>query len=187
MKTKLSLAARALVASFALAAVLAASRPARAGATADLDFDLATHVGQETLILGGAARVGWRFDAGPVWIQPEAGGGYMVVPCCLADRGTQIHIARVVGGARLGTTDRIGGVVEPSLFGHAGYAWLASDMNGPTFDVGLALDVRLVRFFRFGVQGGYNVAMIPPSYLSEVQSPYAVQWVSFGVHAGVSF
>jgi hypothetical protein len=60
-------------------------------------------------------------------------------------------------------------------------------MNGPTFDVGLALDVRLVRFFRFGVQGGYNVAMIPPSYLSEVQSPYAVQWVSFGVHAGVSF
>ncbi len=75
-------------------------------------------------------------------------------------------------------------VIEPSLFGHAGYGWLASSLNGPAFDVGFALDVRLVRLFRFGVQGAYNVVTIPPSYLDEVMSPYALQWVSFGVHAG---
>jgi hypothetical protein len=187
MKTKLSTAARIAAASLALCAVLSTATPARAGGTFDVDFNLATDVGQETMLYGVAGRAGWRFDVGPVWIQPEAGGEYVAVPCCLAGLGTQIHVARVFGGARLGAADRIGGVVEPSLFGHAGYGWLAASLNGPAFDVGFALDVRLVQFFRFGVQGAYNLVTVPPSYLSEVMSPYAFQWVSFGVHAGVSF
>jgi hypothetical protein len=187
MKPKPSTAARTAAASLALGAVLAAATPASAGGTLDVDFNFATLVGPERLLYGVAGRAGWRFDLGPAWIQPEAGGEYMAVPCCL--NGVQIHVARVLGGARLGATDRIGGVVEPSLFGHAGYGWLAPSMNGPTFDVGVALDVRLVPRFRFGVQGAYNVVTVPPSpsYLAEVMSPYTVQWVSFGVHAGVSF
>jgi hypothetical protein len=187
MKTKLSTAARIAAASLTLCAVLSKAAPARAGGTLDADFNLATQVGQGTVLYGIAGRAGWRFDLGPVWIQPEAGGEYVAVPCCLAGLGTQIHIARVFGGARLGATDRIGGVIEPSLFGHAGYGWLAPPMSGPAFDVGFALDVRIVQLFRFGLQGAYNVVSVPPSYLDEVMSPYTVQWVSFGVHAGVSF
>ena len=91
MNTTLSTATRAAAACLALGAVLTTAAPARAGGTLDVDFNLATHVGQETVLYGVAGRAGWRFDVGPVWIQPEAGGEYMVVPCCLADLGTQIR------------------------------------------------------------------------------------------------
>ena len=131
-------------------------------------------------------RFGWRFDFGPVWLQPEAGGSYTSFLNAAATDPSGIgalHVVRVLGGARLGGSGLISGVIEPALFGHAGYGWLSSRVKGTALDVGFALDVKIVRHFSFGVQGAYNVVAYEAAYIGS--SP-AFKWVSYGVHAGVS-
>jgi len=100
---------------------------------------------------------------------------------------------------RFGGSGLISGVIEPAIFGHAGYGWIWSGLDddptdfhlrGPAFDVGFALDVKVVRYFRFGAHGVYNavVGRVPGSIPYQGgEPPLAVKWISFGLHAGVGF
>jgi len=160
---------------------------AEVGGHVDADFDLGTSATEGALTVGGGGRFGWRFDLGRVWLQPEVGGHYTaltLVGCDLCVHGA--HVARVTGGARLGGSGLISGVIEPALFAHGGYGWLTSEAKGPVFDVGFALDVAAVRYSRFGVQGAYNLISPTPG---EPGTPVIVtaRWISFGLHAGAVF
>jgi len=191
-----------LVALPAFVAVMIPPSPARAEVggqvAADLDLGAPMDTTERTLI-GGGGRFGWRFDLGPVWLQPEVAGGYTAFVdntcevCTTNDRAV-----RVTGGARIGGSGLISGVIEPALFGHAGYGWLRIsthypegqvthfDLKGPAFDVGVALDVKVVRYFRFGVHGAYDVVVGRYETFQDVPVR-AMKWISFGLHAGAAF
>lgn len=178
----------------AFAALSLAPTPARAelGGRVDADVDLGATAG-DRFTAGIGARFGWRFDVGPVWLQPEVGGHYTAITpigcdgCRRSTFPSTKDAARFLGGVRLGGSGLISGVIEPSIFGHAGYGWLLSfesELTGPAFDVGFALDVKVVRYFRFGAHGAYNV--LAPT--SGVDGPIpAEKWISVGLHLGVAF
>jgi hypothetical protein len=171
--------------------LLLAPTPARAtgGGHIDADLDLGAPMATGTFALGAGGRLGWRFDLGHVWLQPEAGGHYTsflnVGPTETSTSGASLHAVRVLGGARLGGAGLISGVVEPALFGHAGYGWISSQVKGPAFDVGFALDLKLATHLSLGVQGAYNVVADQIDYLGGGTS--ALKWISYGVHVGASF
>jgi hypothetical protein len=177
--------------SIVLAALLIVPPAARAagGGDVDADLDLGAPMETGTFTVGAGGRLGWRFDLGPVWLQPEAGGHYTtflnVGPTESSASSASSHAVRVLGGARLGGAGLISGVIEPALFGHAGYGWISSRVKGAALDVGFALDVKLVRHFSFGVQGAYNVVADQIDYIGGGSS--ALKWLSYGVHAGASF
>jgi hypothetical protein len=167
---------------------------AEVGGHVDADLDLGAPMEGRNFALGGGGRFGWRFDFGPVWLQPEAGGSYVGFLCLdCSDAAATIgakHAARVLGGARIGGAGLISKVIEPALFGHAGYGWISSQDKGPAFDVGFALDVNAVRYFRFGAHGAYNVIASGREVstgLGYSQTTPAVKWISFGLHLGVAF
>jgi hypothetical protein len=87
---------------------------------------------------------------------------------------------RVFAGARIS----FGRVVVPTLYAHVGYGWrdtsdpTVPEANGIAFDVGGALDVRLVPQFAIGVH---------VEYATIDAHPYAPQWVALGVHADLAF
>ena len=191
-----------------LAALLLCPSPAHAevGGRVDADLDLGAPMGPEDLAVGVGGRFGWRFNLGPVWLQPEAGGHYFAFvhlncPDDVCSQSKGRHATRVLGGARIGGAGLISKVIEPSLFGHAGYGWLTSKDAGPAFDVGFALDFNVVRYFRFGAHGAYNV-VAAQSY-SQFSTPgggglpigdpisvifsSAEKWISFGLHVGAAF
>ena len=198
--------ALALLAAPARADVPVPAPPRELGAHLDADLDLGVPKGfdESRLSFGAGGRLGWRFDLGPVWLQPEAGGQYTVftrpesaIPCALCKYFLTEHPVRVFGGLRLGGAGLIAGVIEPALFGHAGYGWDTSglpsvvtpdgrltahvvDRKGPAFDVGFALDVRLVRHFRFGLHAAYNV-VVPAA-----ESTDGVRWLTYGLHLGAA-
>ena len=216
-------APRKILALAPLAALALATSPARAqepaaplrelGVHLDADLDLGAPMGyvESRLSFGAGGRLGWRFDLGPVWLQPEAGGHYTVftrwspdvLPCDDCKFRLTEHPVRVLGGLRLGGAGLVAGVIEPALFGHAGYGWDRSgtpslvtaegttlprivDRRGPAFDVGFAFDVKIVRTLRFGLHAAYNVVVgSPPSY-PPGRSQDAVRWLSYGLHAGVA-
>ena len=139
---------------------------------------------------GVGGRFGWRFDLGPVWLQPEAGGYYAVFGpwSCVACAHT--HAERVLGGLRLGGSGLISGVIEPALFAHAGYGWISDQDPGLALDVGFAFDVAVVPHFRFGAHGAYEVTpvdIVTRASNSTGVSSVAARWISYGVHAGASF
>ena len=126
------LAALALATSPARAQAPAPAPPRELGAHLDADLDLGVPMGyvESRLSFGAGGRLGWRFDLGPVWLQPEAGGHYTVftrwspdLPCDDCKHRLTEHPVRVLGGLRLGGAGLIAGVIEPALFGHAGYGW----------------------------------------------------------------
>jgi hypothetical protein len=182
-----------------------APTPARAdvGARVDADLELGGPIGFEarSFAVGAGGRLGWRFDLGPLWLQPEVGGSYVAFLGNVDFANhlvtyTGKHVTRVTGGLRLGGAGLIARVLEPALFGHAGYGWADGEYTdlpmrkGPAFDVGLAIDLKLVRHLSLGVQGAYNVVTFPPPpyYLDlDASRSASVQWVSFGVHVGASF
>jgi len=192
---------RLLLALPACAAVMAAPSPARAevGGQVAAELDLGAPMDTtEKLAIGGGGRFGWRFGLGPIWLQPEAVGSvatFVYDTCNLCQ--TSDRAVRVTGGVRVGGSGLISGVIEPALFGHAGYGWvrvsahypegevISADRKGPAFDVGFALDVKAVRYFRFGVHGAYNVVVVhfePPA-----APTWAMKWITFGLHAGAAF
>jgi hypothetical protein len=137
------------------------------------DADLASPVaGNGFPGVGVTGRLGWRFNAGPIYLQPEIEGSYLTFD---ADNG---HIGRFLAGGRLGLDT----FVQPSIYGHAGWGWLNSDAlaaNSGAFDVGVSLDVRLVRHLLVGVQMGYNVVPVTVDLTDK--------WVNYGVNAAVIF
>jgi hypothetical protein len=158
----------------AAAAILAAPREARAGVFLGADFDAGTMLSPPPGAKSGfgfGGTVGYRFGLGPVFLQPEATGQYLVFPFESADA---LHTTRVLGGGRFG----LGAMVQPQIFGHAGVGWLGSGVDGPTFDVGFALDFKLIPILRFGAQVGYNVVTIR-------SADTATKWIDYGVHVGV--
>jgi hypothetical protein len=180
--------------------LIASVAHADVGGQVAVDLDLGGPMDARPLALGAAGRFGWRFDLGPVWLQPEATGGYTAFVGTTCDLCVNAKRAvRVLGGARIGGSGLISGAIEPAIFGHAGYGWVWSGLDddsndlhlrGPAFDVGFALDVKVVRYFRFGAHGVYNavVGRVPES--SQYQGgdpPPAVKWISAGLHAGVAF
>ncbi len=231
---------RALSSALALAATFSASHPAHAGPTVAADLDLGTPVGRGIAasiasavpptgpvaslpalwIVGFRVRAGWRFDVGPVWLLPEIGGGYDVER---THEGTGIHgypLPRGFGGARAGVSLPLAPLVrfEPGIYGHVGYAryWLTGGPDdGLANDVGLSLDLRILRYLIVGAQVGYDVVTVwksppvSPSYPpppmsgcsafgpcsgSQLPPPasggsvaLADKWLSYGVHAGVLF
>jgi len=178
-----------------LSALVSAPALAEVGGHVDADIDLGADAGSGgpgsgALTVGGGGRFGWRVAFGRMWLQPEVGGHVTSVGGA--------HIVRATGGTRLGGSGLVAGVIEPALFVHGGYGWLDLDAKhpafaqkfapqGPAFDVGFALDVVVVRYFRVGVQGAYNV--VEATYDSLYEGPRVVptKWISFGLHAGAAF
>lgn len=174
--------------------ILLTTAPALAegGGQVAADLELGSPVDQfdGNFAIGGGGRFGWRFDLGRVWLQPEAAGHYMRFLGGLCEdycKATHTHATRVLGGVRIGGAGLISGVIEPALFGHGGYGWLSSKLKGPAVDVGFALDVRVVRVFRFGVHGAYNVVDGQPTPRDQQGAYPAMKWVSFGLHVGAGF
>ena len=177
----------------ALAALLAASSPALAGPTVSADLDLGTSIGRDSApsasllyIAGFRIRAGWRFSLGPVFLVPEIGGGYDVQRFTGAPDGS---LPRVFGGARAGLSLPVLPLlhVEPGLYGHVGYA--PSNGAGLANDVGIALDLRLLRVLLIGAHVGYEVVTrwVSLAPLSSESVAVADKWIGYGVHAGVVF
>jgi hypothetical protein len=163
-----------LTSCLAAAALLAETREARAGFYFGAEFDAGTLLSPPPGAKNGwgfAGTAGYRFGLGPVFLQPEAMGQYLVFPFDMTDA---LHTTRVLGGARFG----LGAMVQPQIFGHAGVGWLGSGLDGPAFDVGFALGFKLIPLLRFGAQVGYNVVTIRSADL-------ATKWIEYGVHAGI--
>lgn len=170
----------------ALACVLlGGAREARAGVSlsAELNGGM-TFKGlpQQNRFGGGITGIlGYRFNVGPAFIAPEAGGGYM-----LFDAGSdyvRFHPARAFGGVRFG----VGRIVQPQIFAHLGYGWLGGlsdlDLKGYTADAGIALDFNLIRVLSLGLHGGYVVTRVEPSEGGPVSStPQTISWINAGVH-----
>jgi hypothetical protein len=197
-----------LASGLALAAVLCASAPARAGAYAAADLDVGVTLYRNFYSLrppspfglGAGGRIGWRFDVGQAWIAPELGGHYVAFLGMAHSPDTRVpfnHVPRILAGGRFG----LGGKVQPGFYAHGGVGWLPSPflntdppVAGPAFDLGFALDFALVRHFVFGAQLGYNLvaawqtgleamAHAPPGPIP----PIVQRWINVGVHAGVAF
>ena len=178
----------------ALAAVLAVSKRALAGPTVSADLDLGTSIGRDTAptqtsllyIAGFRIRAGWRFSLGPVFLVPELGGGYDVQRFSGAPDGS---LPRVFGGARAGLSLPVLPLLhfEPGLYGHVGYA--PSHGAGLANDVGLALDLRLLRVLLIGAHVGYEVVTrwVSLAPISPESVAVADEWIGYGVHAGVVF
>jgi hypothetical protein len=182
-----------------LFALLVAPAHADPGGRVAVDLDLGGPIGVDarSFAIGAAARFGWRFDLGPVWLQPEVGGGYVAFVGSdsywwTATRYPAARAGRVTGGVRLGGEGLIARVIEPALFGHAGCGWITQAsgydlLRGPTFDAGVALDAKLTRRFSVGLQSAFNVVAAPAPSEAPYLGPATVRWLSYGVHAEARF
>ena len=169
-----------IAASLAAAAVIAAPREARAGFLLGAEFDAGTQVsnaGSSGNGYGFVGILGYRIKLGPVFLQPEAEGSYMVFPESL---GT-LHATRVTGGGRFG----LAGLFQPALFAHMGIGWLGEGRNGRDFDVGLQLGFKLIPYLRFGAQISYNVLQVPNDVVAGNTTNF--KWLGYGAHAAVEF
>ncbi len=165
-----------LVALGSAAAVLASwPRDANAGIFLGAQLDAGQGIGMPPAArpegIGFLGTFGYRIGIGPVFLQPEAQGGYTLFP---ADSRDVIHVARALGGLRFGKQ----GMIEPSIFGHAGAGWLGSDTTGIACDAGLALAFKLVPFFSFGAQAAYSVVTL-------TTGGAATKWVEYGLHVAI--
>lgn len=173
------------------AALTLLSTPALAGGHIGVDFDAGAPIhGVSGVATGLGARLGWRFDLGPVWLQPEAGGSFVTMTP--VKDGYPLYVPRFLWGARLGLA--VSRVVQPSVFGHGGVGWRGNEARGPAADVGLALDLALVPHFSFGAHLAYNFVgtdhTIAPDYGMMMDPSLtfdAIAWLSAGVHGGFTF
>lgn len=112
-------------------------------------------------------------------ITPEVGYGFSHL-FASGDVDDSWDVHRVFGGVRLS----FGHIVAPTLYGHVGYAWrvtdspVVNDEGGAAFDVGGALDIRVIPHFDFGPHIEYTAIAEPH---------FAPQWVALGVHADIVF
>ena len=90
---------------------------------------------------------------------PEIGAGYDIER--YDDGSVAARWARALGGARAGFSFAVLPALrfEPAVYGHVGYArWISgSGANGLANDVGLALDLRILKLFTVGAHLGYDV------------------------------
>lgn len=117
--------------------------------------------------------VGYRLHAGPIWIQPEAMGGYRHFGNSCQDAECGGGFGRLTGGARLG----LGGLIQSQAYLHLGAGF--GDVAGATFDAGVAADLKISLVF-VGVHGGFGT-------LAVSHAPVGYNWVDLGGHVGVLF
>jgi hypothetical protein len=118
---------------------------------------------------------------GGVRFTPEVGYGYDRL-FVRDDAGDEFDwsLNRVFAGARLG----FGRLVVPVFYAHAGYGWQATGEQGEqgnsgfAFDVGGALDFRLLPRVGFGVHIEYAAIETQPDQVS---------WLALGVHGDILF
>lgn len=161
-----------LVAAF----VLAASREARAGVTIGAEYNAGQQIdgpSNAKSAFGFVGGLGYRFNLGPIFLQPEVQGSYMTFPTT-AD--THVPLWRALGGGRFG----LGGMFQPSLYGHAGVGWRGADVgnHGKALDCGFMMAFKLIPVLIFGGQIGYNVASLDGARGT-------TKWVSYGAHLAV--
>jgi hypothetical protein len=176
------------------------TKKAHAGPHLDLDFDLGTafqtRAGQSAVDLSGGlgVRLGYRFQfiGAPVYIQPEIGGKYMNFGFNSSNlKGSYDYAGIVNAGLKFGLT----GVVQPNVFAHIGFGdmgYLDAYGNatpavlGPTADLGIGLDFRLLPCWTLGAQVAYNTMLVPPDPgANDIYG--AAKWVSFGITTGFHF
>ena len=166
----------------ALVALIGSERAAHAQ-TVGVDLDGMTPVGSSPGYArtgeGASVRIGYRFGLPLVSLTPEIGYGYMHLGA--AGNNPDIDVNRLFIGARLG----FGEILVPSVYAHFGYGFVGTTNtplnpdNGVTVDAGVALDLRIVPHFGFGIHGGY--ATVASS------TPGSVDWINYGVQADLSF
>jgi hypothetical protein len=172
------------------------TKEAAAGPTVDLNLNLGTALNQAgnqssvDFSVGGGLGLGYRFmfPGSYVYLQPEITGSYMRFGFNSNEVGYD-YAGILNGGLRLG----LGGIVQPSVFGHVGVGFLGFNVSphesdgqlGPELDVGLGLDFRLVPGFTLGAQVAYNTVVVPSATIAEAD--YAAKWFSFGLKAGFQF
>ena len=159
-----------------IAAALALPREARAGVFLGAEYDAGQGVDMPAGTRTGygfVGALGYRIGLGPVFLQPEAQGSYMIFP---SDAGEHTTVARALGGARFG----LSGIFQPAIYAHLGVGWLDPQTNGRAVDAGLSLAFKLIPVLSFGGQAGYNT-------LTVASTGVTTKWVSYGGHIAVEF
>ncbi|HEY8091039.1 MAG TPA: hypothetical protein VIF09_24420 [Polyangiaceae bacterium] len=140
---------------------------------------------QNNEIRGGGGfkvRLGEQFPFGGIRFTPELLYGYDHL-WANDDTGAAYgwDVSRVFGGARLS----LGRILVPVLYGHLGYGWrqtgdqtVTGSASGLGFDVGGALDLRVVPHFGAGVHVEYT------NVETQLETP---QWIAVGLHADAIF
>jgi hypothetical protein len=189
-----------LAATFSAATLTFPAIAARADSGSRIDVELnsgSTAYSDTRLTLGGGALFGYRVETAKVWFQPEAGAHYTALTSVGCACSALTHTVRVTGGARVGAAGLVAGLIEPSLFGHVGYGFLAFEVSKPypfgppmtetatasalAADVGLSLDAHATQRLRVGVHGGYNALKL----IGKGSPTPGETWVSLGLHLGV--
>jgi hypothetical protein len=152
-----------------------------------LDLEGAVPVGvnvpQGDLSGGGGfkVRVGEQLSFPGIRFTPEVGYGYDHLWANDA-AGNQYgwDMNRIFGGARLA----FGRILVPVVYAHVGYGWrqtaatyVTGGNGGLAYDVGGALDLRVIPHFGFGAHLEY----------AAIDIPYQPQWVALGLHADLIF
>ena len=141
--------------------------------------------GNQAALAGGAGfkvRVGEQFRFPGIRFTPEIGYGFdHIWASDVAGNGFAWDMNRIFAGARLG----FGRIIVPVIYAHAGYGWRQTEATyvtggngGLAFDVGGAIDFRVIRHFGFGVHLEYS------QITTDVDQP---QWVAVGGHADLIF
>ncbi len=160
----------------AAALLLASTREAHAGPYLGVDLDLGTAFqNQVDFSYGLGARLGFKAHLGDfVYLLPEIGGHYMSFG---SRNGAEFgHAGDVNIGARLG----LQGIVQPNVFGHVGVGFVGDSRLGPSADIGVGLDFRIVPMFTLGPQIAYHAITV-------TEGGDAAKWLSFGLTAGFNF
>jgi hypothetical protein len=164
----------------ALAAALFAVREARAGITVSAEMDAAQGIELPSPNMGArpgyglGGTLGYRIGIGPIFVQPEAQGSYFAFPA--GTGGIQTRMLRLMGGGRIGLSGRF----QPTLFAHAGGAWLDTYTSGRSMAAGFAMGFKLLPVLIVGAQAAYNVVSVSGT----LGTP---RWVSYGAHVAVDF
>jgi hypothetical protein len=143
--------------------------------------------GNQAAVGGGGGfkvRVGEQFRFPGVRFTPEVGYGFdHLWAADNAGNGFSEDMNRIFAGARLG----FGRIIVPVIYAHLGYGWrqdnapngiITGANGGLAFDVGGALDLRVVPHFGIGVHLEYS------QITTENDQP---QWVAIGAHADLIF
>lgn len=159
-----------------LALGLLFAREVRAEKTTQVAVDLeyAASIDEDEVGSGAGVslRLGYRLELPRISLVPEIGASFQAFS---GDRDAKLYTG--FAGVRLG----LGGVVEPSIFVHAGLGKLAGREpdTGPTFDVGLALTLTRLPHLDVGVHAAYaNMFLDGGENLDCLHT---------GLHAGIGF
>lgn len=164
------------------------------GVTLDVDGDLLLPVGNDiagknpfNTGFGVDARLGFRASSRFLFVQPELYGGLTEFEFANAYSGaitSASSVGRFMAGARLGGR----GIFEPQVFAHIGYAGGGFGLNGFTYDIGGAANLRFRRV-TFGLQAGFNqiVGSTIVNKAGNKVGDLSVKWINVGPNVGVIF